>query len=75
MNSEINHHLKEAYQHLQAALDISIQDVKNNKSEEKPIGQVWESFLGDFFRSLRVKGKENKLNLLSFVSFTKLLKG
>lgn len=75
MNSEINRHLNEAYQHLQEALDLSIQEVKQGKSQERPVGAVWEDFLGNFFKSLRVKGKENKLNLLGLVSFTKLLKG
>ena len=75
MNSEINRHLNEAYQHLMQALDMSIEEVKASKSQEKPVGAVWEQFLGNFFKSLRTKGKENKLNLLGLISFTKLLKG
>ncbi len=74
MNPEIARHLNEAFRHLQEALTMSIQTVKDDKSMQKPIGDMWEQFLGNFFQTLRTKGKESKLNLLSLVSFPKLWK-
>ncbi|KEO82217.1 hypothetical protein [Tumebacillus flagellatus] len=75
MSGEIKSHLDEAFKHLNEALNLSIQSVKQDKSLEKPIASQWETFLGGFFRNLKTKGKEHKLNLLSIVSFTKMLKG
>lgn len=75
MNDEIKQHLGEAYRHLNEALLLSIQAVKTNKAQEKPIASQWESFLGSFFRNVRQQGKENRLNLLSIVSFAKVMKG
>jgi len=74
MNPEIANHLDEAYKHLEEALSLSIQQVSDDKSQQKPIGQQWEQFLGHFFSEVRTKGKENKVNLLSMVSFPKLWK-
>jgi hypothetical protein len=75
MNPEISRHLDEAYRHLEEALNLSIQAVNADKNQQRPVGAQWEQFLGSFFKNLRVKGKEHKLNLLGMVSFTKLLKG
>jgi hypothetical protein len=74
MNPEIARHLNEAFRHLQEALSISIQTVNADKSMQKPIGEMWEQFLGNFFQTIRAKGKESKLNLMSFISFPKLWK-
>jgi hypothetical protein len=75
MNDEIKTHLDEAYRHLNEALQLSVQTVKQNKGQERPIAVQWETFLGGFFRNVRQQGKENKLNLLSIISFAKLMKG
>lgn len=72
MNPEIRRHLNEAFKHLQEALQISIQSILADRNMQKPIGEAWEQFLGNFFQMIRIKGRENKLNLLSLISFSKI---
>lgn len=74
MNPEISRHLDEAFTHLQDALRISIQSVLSDKNMQRPIGDLWEQFLGKFFQMIRTQGKEHKMNLLAWVSFPKLWK-
>ncbi len=73
-NEEIPHHLKEAMGHLEAALNLSIQSLKEGPQAEQHIGHLWEDFLGSMFGQIREKGKENKLNLLNLISFSNITK-
>lgn len=65
----IEYHLQQAQAHLDAALNQSILSVKANPRIQKDIARQWEGFLGTFFSAVREKGKANKLNLLSWISF------
>ena len=74
MKQEISQHLDEAYKHLSEALNLSVRAVQDDKSMERPTAALWEQFLGNFFRNVRMKGKEDRLNLMSIVSFSKVLR-
>ena len=67
-------HLKQALSHLDAALHVTILSLKENPNSKTTIGKIWEEFLGIFFGKVRDAGKENRINLLSLISFPKLKK-
>jgi hypothetical protein len=69
---KVDYHLQQAFAHLREALNASIGMVLENNGTKSEIGKKWEIFLGEFFGLVRAKGKESKLNLLSWISFPKL---
>jgi hypothetical protein len=73
-NNDLLEHLKQALSHLDAALHVTILSLKENPNSKTTIGKVWEEFLGIFFGKVRSAGKENRMNLLSMISFPKLKK-
>ena len=66
----IEYHLQQAQAHLDAALNQSITTVKVDPQSQKDIAKQWEGFLSKFFGAVREKGKANRLNLLSWISFS-----
>ncbi|MDA5107071.1 hypothetical protein [Brevibacillus thermoruber] len=48
--------------------------VSRNADNKIMVGKKWEDFLHAFFSLVKRSGKESKLNLLSFVSVTKLFR-
>lgn len=73
-SQKVDHHLQQAFAHLREALNVSIGLVLNNQVQKGEMGKKWEAFLGEFFSMVKKKGKENQLNLLSWISFPKLWK-
>ncbi|MGC5326057.1 hypothetical protein [Brevibacillus sp. SYSU BS000544] len=71
-NQKVDYHLQQAFAHLKEALNVSVAMVMDNQENKQMIGKKWETFLGEFFQLIKVKGKESKLNLLSAISFPKL---
>ncbi len=71
---KVDYHLQQAFAHLREALQVSIGLVSQNADYKIIIGKKWERFLHEFFGMVKRKGKESNLNLLSFVSFTKLFR-
>lgn len=69
---KVDYHLQQAFAHLKEALNTSIGLVLQNQGSKVEIGKKWELFLGEFFSMVKAKGKESKLNLLSWISFPKL---
>ncbi|HZG59869.1 MAG TPA: hypothetical protein VEY68_05280 [Anoxybacillus sp.] len=67
-------HLRQALSHLDTALNMTIESLRENPDSKKTVGSIWEEFLGTFFGKVRRKGKENNINLLSLISFPKLRK-
>jgi hypothetical protein len=67
-------HLRQALSHLDSALNMTIESLRENPDSKKTVGSIWEEFLGTFFGKVRRKGKENNINLLSLISFPKLRK-
>lgn len=68
----VDFHLKQAFSHLEAALNKSIKLILDNQSEKQSIGSKWEKFLGEFFGLIREQGKQSKINLLSWISFPRI---
>jgi hypothetical protein len=67
-------HLRQALSHLDTALNMTIESLRENPDSKKTVGSIWEEFLGTFFGKVRRKGKESNINLLSLISFPKLRK-
>ena len=68
----IDDHLRQALAHIESAINSSIIAGAENPSAQKLIGQKWEAFLGQFFEYARVKGKEQRVNLLGWISFPRI---
>lgn len=71
-NLTIDDHLNEALRHLESAVNQSIHAVLNNEDARKETGQKWERFLGQFYGLVKEKGKQSRVNLLSWISFAKI---
>ena len=69
---KIDDHLRLALSHIESAINLSILAGVENPAEQKLIGQKWEGFLGQFFEYARVKGKEERVNLLGWISFPRM---
>ena len=72
--NEVIVHLKQALLHLNEALLATIVSLREDPSSKNVLGSLWEEFLGTFFGRVKMIGKENKVNLLSLISFTRLRK-
>ena len=68
----VDDHLKQALAHLEAAINLSVELGADNPGNQKIVGKKWEEFLGQFFDYARVKGKEQRVNLLGWISFPRL---
>jgi len=68
----IDDHLRQALSHIELAINSSIKAGVENPSGQKLIGQKWEAFLGQFFEYARAKGKEQRVNLLGWISFPRI---
>jgi hypothetical protein len=68
----VDFHLQQALSHLDAALNKSIKLILDNQGEKQIIGNKWEKFLGEFFGMVREKGKQSKMNLLTWVKFPRI---
>ncbi|MDQ0199110.1 hypothetical protein [Neobacillus ginsengisoli] len=73
-DNEVIVQLKQALSHLEQAIRLTIQSLKENQESKNNLGYVWEEFLGTFFGKIKTIGKENKINLLNLVSFERLKK-
>lgn len=70
----IDEHLRQALAHLETAVNQSVAAVLQDQALKRDIGKKWEAFLGEFFGYVRKKGKQNRVNLLAWISFPRLLK-
>ncbi|MBN2909991.1 hypothetical protein JQC72_10740 [Polycladomyces sp. WAk] len=70
----IDHHLSQAYSHIEQALDLSIEEYKRIKQSQEALGRQWEEFLGRVYHAIKEKGKANRINLLGWISFSRLRK-
>lgn len=69
---KIDDHMRQALSHIESAINSSIIEGVRNPSAQKIIGQKWEAFLGQFFDYARVKGKEQRVNLLGWIKFPRI---
>lgn len=68
----IDDHLRQALSHIHLAVDLSLNKVLANPQAQKEVGKKWEEFLGEFFGLVREKGKQHRINLLTWISFPRL---
>ena len=71
-DQKIEDHLRQALSHIESAINSSIIAGVEDPSGKKLIGQKWEFFLGQFFEYARAKGKEQRVNLLGWISFARI---
>ncbi|WP_141432062.1 hypothetical protein [Bacillus sp. 03113] len=72
--NEVITHLRQALSHLDEALHSTIQSLRTDPASKNAMGSLWEEFLGTFFGRVRTVGKQNKINLLNLISFSRLKK-
>ncbi|WP_434510412.1 hypothetical protein [Desulfitobacterium sp. AusDCA] len=68
----VDYHLQQALIHLDEAVNQSIEVVIHQHISQKEIGQKWEYFLAHFYQTIREKGRQNKVNLLHWITFPRL---
>jgi hypothetical protein len=68
----ISDHLNEALRHLRQAIELSVQAVTRGGQPQSSVSQTWEQFLQHFFNEVRRAGREHRVNLLQWISFSKL---
>lgn len=73
-NQSLDYHLREALLHIEKAVNHSIEGVNSKQLSSQQVGKKWEVFIGQFLNHVRVKGKENRLNLFSWINFSKVYK-
>ncbi|MBC8081012.1 MAG: hypothetical protein H7X86_11750 [Gorillibacterium sp.] len=71
-NDTIDHQLREALALMEQAINQSIHTVKENQASAKEIGGKWEQFFGEFYSMVKEKGKKTRINLFSWISFSKI---
>ncbi|RKP49919.1 hypothetical protein D7Z26_19010 [Cohnella endophytica] len=71
-NQTIDDHLREALAHLEQAIDQSIHAALENHAASKELGGKWEQFLGKFYGMVKDRGKKTQINVLSWISFSKI---
>ncbi|MBD1380934.1 hypothetical protein [Metabacillus arenae] len=69
---QIIQQLKQSLLHLDEALNLSIQMLKENENNKKTISAVWEEFLSTLFGRIKSKANENNLNLSKLIPLPKL---
>lgn len=67
--NKIEYHIRQALSHLEIAMDQSIGQVLEDNGAKDAVGMKWQHFLGEFMNLVREKGKQSRMNLLSWVSF------
>ncbi|MCF8564470.1 hypothetical protein LLE49_06880 [Alicyclobacillus tolerans] len=71
MNERIAQHLEQAWSHLEEALNLSVQNVSEDAGRKGYVSELWSAFLGRFMDAVRVKSKESRMNLMTWISFAK----
>lgn len=73
-NVDIKNRLTSVLMELKSIVNDSIEVRKQSKESRKQNAKVWEGFLKDFFKYVKVKGKESGDNLLWNISIFKIMK-
>ena len=64
--------LAEASRLVREAVDLSLEIMSRDAKPNQAVTHMWEDFLGDFLKYLKVKGKEKKRNLFAMISFARV---
>lgn len=71
---QIIQQLKQSLLHLDEALNLSIQMLKEDTNNKQAISAVWEEFLSTFFGRVKSKANESDLNLSKLIPLPKLIR-
>lgn len=66
VEKDVDYHLEKALEHFEQALDLSIKAASEDKTMQKEISNKMGSFTGEIFRSVREKGKANRMNVMKW---------
>lgn len=70
--SEIRTKMVQALSLMKQAVDLTLPLVKSGSKESMKV--LWEEFLKEFIRYIKVKGQETGINLISLISITRILR-
>ncbi|ERI06837.1 hypothetical protein [Aneurinibacillus aneurinilyticus] len=68
IENDVDYHLEKALEHFEQALDLSVKMASQDKTIQKEISSKMGTFTGEIFRSVREKGKANRMNLMKWFS-------
>lgn len=68
IENDVDYHLEKALEHFEQALDLSVKMASQDKTIQKEISSKMGAFTGEIFRSVREKGKANRMNLMKWFS-------
>ncbi|QWU44032.1 MULTISPECIES: hypothetical protein [Bacillus] len=66
VEKDADYHLEKALEHFEQALDLSVKAASENKAMQKEVATKMGSFTGEIFRSVREKGKANRMNIMKW---------
>ncbi|MFY4776579.1 hypothetical protein [Metabacillus sp. RGM 3146] len=69
---QILQQLKQSLLHLDEALNLSTQMLKEDSNNKHDLSTIWEEFLNTFLGRVKDKGKESNINLMKLLPFPKL---
>mgnify|MGYP006883488396 FL=1 len=72
VEQNVDYHLETALEHFEQALDLSVKVASENKEMQKEIATKMGSFTGEIFRSVREKGKVNRMNIMKWFTLPRL---
>ncbi|MCW9134117.1 hypothetical protein OF830_25310 [Bacillus paramycoides] len=68
VENDVDYHLEKAREHFEKALDLSVKVASQDKMMQKEVANKMGSFTGELLRSVREKGKANRMNLMKWFS-------
>lgn len=72
VEQNVDYHLEKVLEHFEQALDLSVKVASENKEMQKEIATKMGSFTGEIFRSVREKGKVNRMNIMKWFTLPRL---
>lgn len=70
--SSIEQHLRQAFYHLTSAVNESVEQALKAEEAKQRLAAMWEAFLVQFFEYVKEKGKEKDVNMIGWISLSRL---
>lgn len=70
---EVVQELKQSMQHLNTALSLSVEGVKENEQDKQMYLDIWEEFMKSFVKKVKTESKEANVNLMSQIPLKRFL--
>ncbi|NLJ75852.1 MAG: hypothetical protein GX325_01155 [Peptococcaceae bacterium] len=65
--SEVREKMSQSLRTIKEIVDLTLPYLKS--TQRKEVIGMWEDFLGELIRHIKIKGRENKCNLFANISF------